>query len=332
MENKTVNQPHEILTKNLIALCYILDDYIEFNKDLRNLISTKYNRDDIWHLYKISNKKNIIGANKVKKFYQRNKDVVDLINRYSNILEFINNSYNCTGKPIESSSLDFFYQYIMNNKNNLEKMLAVLNRIKELGFKKLIFDENVDFTNAEYKINTKFEYNINIEYLDNMKANPNYHNDAVRYKTTESNYKIIIKSAIHNAEIVVNSLVFDANRLPNSISKEDIFNEILALKNSKLKECDAIKNSIDLNLNMEGLILHFFLINDIINRINDIENKDELLIMLAEMQTILDKLKMAASNYGIDIVKTYPTITPDILQKEKKLYLERIEWDKIDTD
>lgn len=339
MKNKNIN----ININDLIILCHILDSYNDFNQELINLMSsTKFNIYNLLLLSK-TNRKNFLCNRKTKKFYLKYKDIFNIINNYNNALSFIVDNYIINQNNItRKSNLDFFYQYIMNNKNNLEKILAVLNRINELGFKKLKFDENLDFTASEYKVNTLFNGNTNIEYLDNMKAIPNYQNDVVKYKTTGSNYKVIINPSItivvngniseHDKKIVVNSLVFDANRLPNSISTESIFNEILALKNSKSKECDAIKNSIDLNLNMEGLISQFISIDNTINRINDIENKDELLIILAEMQTILDKLKMAASNYDINIAKTYPAITPDILQKEKKLYLERIEWDKMDID
>lgn len=337
MENKNIN----ISINDLIILCHILDSYNDFNQELINLMSSpKFNLHDL--LLSQTNRKNILCNRETKKFYLKYKDIFNIINNYNYLLSFIVDNYIINQNNItRKSKLDFFYQYIMNNKNSLEKIFAVLNRMKELGFNKLKFDENLDFTASEYKVNKLFYDNANIEYLDNMEAIPNYQSDIVKYKTTDSNYKVIIVPSItivvtgniseHDKKIVVNSLVFDANRLPNSISTGSIFNEILALKNSKSKECNAIKNSIDLNLNMEGLISEFISTDNTINQINDIENKNELLTILAEVREKLNKLKVACSKHDDTIVNMYPTITPDILQKEKKLCLERIKQDKIDT-
>ena len=44
-------------------------------------------------LWEISAGKFKIGARKAKKFYKKNKSVIDTINKYSNITRFINDNY-----------------------------------------------------------------------------------------------------------------------------------------------------------------------------------------------------------------------------------------------
>lgn len=334
MDNKKIKEAY---IDNLIALCHILDDYSEFNKNLSNLISTKYNRNDVYYLYEISNGKFMVGTKKVKQFYKKNKVVVDIINKYSDISQFINRNYDCKGKPIESSGLDFFYQYILDNKKDLEKILAVLNKIKELGFDNLKFDENLNFTNTEYQIETKFSHNFNVEYLDNIEIMPNYQRHIVKYKTADSNYKIIIlpsfneEISIYFREIIVNSLTFDANRLPESITKKNIFDKIINLANDKKDECAAIRTSVDLSMSLDSLSSNFDSTNNLLSRIDDIENKDELLKILSEIQLNLSKLKSASTNYNNRLSDKY-SIPEETLQKEKKLYLERQYWSNIDID
>ncbi len=330
METKKVK---EIYTDNLIALCHIIDSYSEFSKNLRSFISTKYNRDNVEYLYQMSNGKFIFGAKKVKQFYQKNKTIIDLINKYSNISMFINQHYDNQGNPYELADLDFFYQYILNKKDCLKQILETLNKIKKLGFEKLQFDENLDFTTNDYKINKSFKYNNNIEYLDNMEAIPNYESDVINYKTKGSNYKITIKPSVrtiinqdisgYDKKIIVNSLNFDANKLPEIMTKENTFDKIISLANEKNDECEAIRNSVNLSISLDFLCLSINSINNLLSRIDDIENKDDLLNILSEMKLNLNKLQTANLKYASNIEQVYPSITSDMLQEEKNLYLNR---------
>lgn len=337
MENEKIKEAY---IDNLIALCHILDDYSEFNKNLSHLMTKEYNRDNINYLYKISNGKVIVGAKKVKQFYKKNKIIVDTINKYTDIWKFINYNYDIKGNLFEYSNLDFFYKYILSNRENLDKILLVLNKITKLGFDKLSFDENLDFTTDEYAVDTVFNSNIRVEYLDNMEIVPNYQSNVVKYKTTGSNYKINIKSSImvvigkiskYDMEIIINSLTFDENRLPETISKENTFDKIISLAKNKNEECSAIRDSIDLSMSLDSLSSNLDSTNNLLSKIDDIENKDELLKVLSEMQLNLDKLKKASTSYDNSLYDKY-SISKETLQKEKKLYLDREYWSNIDID
>ena len=186
-ENTTIS----IHVNNLIALCHILNDYDEFTQNLTRLIKVKDNRDIVYNLYKISKGQVVIGSKKVKRFYQDNKSVIDIINKFSSISEFITHNYDWHGNLREEPGVDFFYKYITNHQKDLERILPLLEKIKKLGFDRLEFNEELDFTNNKYKIHTRFNDNFRISYLDNMEAVPNYRSDVVEYRTTGSNYEIV---------------------------------------------------------------------------------------------------------------------------------------------
>ena len=88
---------------NIITLCHLVNEYDEFEKRLLAYISPKYNRDFVAQLYDITvGKKFKLGAKKAKKFYSENKEIVDIINKYSNVMMFINQNYGFHGEPQES--------------------------------------------------------------------------------------------------------------------------------------------------------------------------------------------------------------------------------------
>ena len=57
---------HKVSTKNIIALCYILDEFEPFKKRLLKVISPKYNRDFVFQLWNISEGKKVLGARKAR--------------------------------------------------------------------------------------------------------------------------------------------------------------------------------------------------------------------------------------------------------------------------
>ena len=120
----------ENYTKNIIALCYILDSYEEFSERLKNAIPTKYNRSFISDLYDISMGK-INFSLKTRRFYKENKTVIDTINKYSNLLLYTNFSYDGQDYLENEESLRFFHKYIMEHRGDLETILRVLNKIEQ---------------------------------------------------------------------------------------------------------------------------------------------------------------------------------------------------------
>ena len=327
----------EAYISHIIALYHILDNYSEFIQNLSSLISTKYNRDTIYNLYKISKGKFVVGSRKIKRFYQENKTVVDTINKYSDILSFINLNYDYQGNLSENSSLEFFYQYLSSHKDELNQILSVLEKLKELGFNEFKFDEDANFACNEYAIDTCINRNIDINYLDNIQVVPNYQNNVVKYRTTGSNYCIIAKTSFgklcaYEKTITLNSLIFDVKRLPETITKENIFDKLVSLKEEQKENCSTIKNSIDLSISIDDLRNQFDSTNRIIEGLNSVDSKDGLQDVLLKIKEYIDKLQTISTEYDDSISQGYSSITKEKLEKEKQLYLKRRYWDSIDID
>lgn len=320
---------------DLIALCYVLNEFEEFKNKLINLISSKCNRNLIYTLNQVSKGEYCFNAKKERLFYKENKSVIDTINRYSNINTFIY-------AIVNDDNLEFFYQYILNNKSKLGKIISLLKKIKELGFEKLEFNESLDFSNNEYVIDTNFAMNSNITYLDNIEVLPNYATN-VKYRTAGSNYSIMIHPSIilypstrdfkeYGNQIIVNSLLFDESRLPESITKESIFDEIIELKNQQQDKCNKLRNSVNLSISIEELYNQFNSTSKIVESLSNVESNRELIEILSNIKASIEKLKNISIEYNSSISKENPDITSETLQTEKELYLARRLWASIDID
>ena len=178
---------HSLDTNNMIALCHIFEEFKEFENKLLQIISSKYNRDFVFQLWEISKGKFKIGARKAKKFYSENKDIIDIINKYSTLPTFVNLNYDYNGKP--NGDLQFFYGYLLKHKEEISKILLLIEKIKELGFINFELEEDLDFTKEIYSAYSSFRDNFRIIYAANLQAIPNYV-DNIKYRTLDSNYKM----------------------------------------------------------------------------------------------------------------------------------------------
>lgn len=320
---------------DMIALCHVFDDYDIFNTRLLEFISSKCNRNDVYNLYRVSHSETVIGAKKAKKFYRENKSVIDEINQYTSISDFINSNYYVDGSLRENSCLDFLCQYLNLHKDEMPNILLVLQKIEKLGFRELLFDEKLDFTSTKYEICIDVYDNYDYVYLDNMQALSNYQDNIVEYKTNESNYRIVIKQLwlkypLYDSKIAVNSLVFDSSRLPDKVSKESIFDKIVGLKEEQKDNCTAIQNSVDLSVGVDDLYSQFSLTRKIVEELKNFENKEEARQILLKMNTCLDELQTLSTQYDDSISQDDSVITKEQLKKEKTKYLERrrsMRWD-----
>ena len=53
--------------------------------------------------------------------------------------------------------------------------------------------------------------------------------------------------------------------------------------------------------------------------------------ILANMKDNLDKLKKISADYDSSVSQNEPLLTAELLEEEKRLYLRRREWSKIDS-
>lgn len=319
---------------NIITLCHLVNEYDEFEKRLLAYISPKYNRDFVAQLYDITvERKFKLGAKKAKKFYSENKEIIDTINKYSNVMMFINQNYGFHGEPEESFQV--IYKYITSHKKEVDKILVVLQKIKELGFNTLYFNENLDFTKEIYDVSSEFWRIYRFTYVANAQAIPNY-DSYINYKTLDSNYKIELERsmgeefATYGQKITVNGLLFDPNTLPLKLDRENTYNKVVKSKSEQKGKTAMIKNSVDLSISVLDLEQQFNCTNTIISRLDCIKNKDELVAVLTIMREDLEKLKTLSAEHESSVSQEEPLLTPEVLENEKALYLKRRYMSSVD--
>lgn len=321
---------------NIITLCHLINEYDEFEKRLLAYISPKYNRDFVAQLYDITvERKFKLGAKKAKKFYSENKEIIDTINKYSNVMIFINQNYGFHGESNENFQV--IYKYISSHKEEIDKMLVVLQKIKELGFDRLYFNEKLDFTKKIYDVSSEFWRIYRFTYVANAQVIPNY-DSYINYRTLDSNYKIELEKsfgeefATYGQEIIVNSLLFDPNTLPSKLDRENTYDKVVKSKNDQKEKTTMIRNSVNLSVSVSDLERQFSVADVIISRLDGIKNKEEFVAVLSSIRGDLEKLKTLTNEHNASISEQEPLLTPDVLENEKTLYLRRredasIHWD-----
>ena len=327
---------YTIDVNNLIALSKILDNYRDYHDELIDLILNNYSLNTIYQLNDLSNGKNKLFVNrKIKEFYQNNRDIIEIIKKNTDFIKFNSLTIDTNGFIHTSGNLAYFYKYLNKNKDNLIIIDKVLNRIKKLGFDKLKLNEDLIFTKDCYYVDKNFNSNSQINYLDNMMAIPNYENNKVKYKTNGSSYMISLEPAFKNnfdyrKKIFLNKLNFNYKRLPESISF-DMFKEIINLKNDIVDECNAVRNSVDLNVIYNDLSDK---LNNSFKTVNDLDkvtNKDEIKNQLLVIKKEIELLYECVNNNDKSIVNELD-LSEEILNDEKKLYLKRRESENYDLD
>ncbi|MBE6154018.1 MAG: hypothetical protein E7163_00365 [Firmicutes bacterium] len=322
-----MNENYTIDINNLIALCHILDDFKQFESLLFYYISPKYNRKFVFQLWDVSRGKFQIGGRKAKKFYAENKKTIDTINKYSSVTTFINRNYGWYGEPNEG--LQFFYKYLLAHKEDIDKILAVLKKLKELKFDEIEFNREIDFTQEEQYVYTWFADNIEITYMDNMVIIPDYSSGYVKYKSNDSSYKITIGSFRGYYKILLNNLVFDSNRLPDNSQKKDLFENIMALRNEKTDEITAVRNSVDIGVAIQDLYNMFNIVSLKIDQIDDIDKKKELKELLVSIKETIEKMQAISKEYDKTIASENPTISEAFLNEQKDEFVRRREDNKL---
>ena len=165
-----------------------------------------------------------------------------------------------------------------------------------------------------------------VNYLDNMVALPNYRKDITNYKTTDSNYKIVLTSVTDfyvSGKIVVNSLLFGKDRLPNILTKRSIINKINSLEEEQKENVALIRNAVDLDISIYDLSKQFNSTKSIIEKLDGVKNKDEMMKILSNIECYINKLNDISNMYDKEITSDDTSVTIDNLEEEKKLYLKR---------
>lgn len=185
---------------------------------------------------------------KARRFYKKNKTVIDTINKYSNLLLYTNFSYDGQDYLENEESLRFFHKYIIEHRGDLEAILRVLNKIEQLQIDEIKLDKHLDFSKDEYELHYWKSENYHYVLLDNLVLIPSGKTDPIRYKSTNLDYKIIVsrgacKSSYLDSQmasqITLNSLIINPDKLPNDASAEGIYKTVFGLiKKSKGKHTE----------------------------------------------------------------------------------------------
>ncbi len=320
----------KINTKNLLALCHIIDEYPQFREDLEPFVEKTNNYyNNISKFVSLTNSKRIIGGKKEKQIYNKNKEIFDKINRYSYISNFL----------LEIEDIDNFYNYLNEYRENLNKITLVVTKITDLGIKTINLDLSQDFTKENYQLDTSTNIPFRkFDFVDNIKIIPNYESEIVKYTTTNSPYQIKIQidaflydPEIHVTDMTLNTLVFDANTLPKELTMEETFNKIKYL-NSLSQENHQVQNSVNLLVGVNDLEKQVKKLEQELHYNSLLTSKVEIQKILLNMKKCLLQLKQESENYIESITKDNGIVTPELIKEEKEAYLNRRFYRGIDFD
>ena len=324
----------EVSTSDLLALIVIIDEFEEFNNNFIELINNTANLN-FYKLKKIMNDEKVFGNKELKEFYINNKEIINVINSYSNIYDFVAYNYDFTNKKIKDS----FYQlyiYLKNNKSKLNKVIDLVIKIKKLGFNYLSISTNYDFTEQIYGMFGMPMINDEISYLDNMYVIPSYNGDIINYKTSDSDYEIILKKGVKKdvyvEKMFINNLFMDIKKLPEEINYNNTFEYILKLRADIQNQYDILRQAINLSIGIDDLRNKYSHIFDLANLVDDTNIKNKLLSTLKNIEEDILELEYLSDNYRKVISNNNSLISENKVEEEKKLALKIRKNSYIDVD
>lgn len=323
----------KIQTNHLLALCEIGEDYKFFCDDLEQLIKSKGNRNLVSKVYNVLKGNLFIDSSKYKEFIEKHRNTIEIMNKYSCLMNLTDLSYDKKGQRRENLPEDYFYRYIQEHKEDIETIKAVASKIKDLEINEITLGEKLDFTEIEYEFNDTLS--TSFAFLENMEVNPTYFITPIKYKTNGSCYRMILEIdgygnnqeiSKYGRNIELNSLIFDPNRLPNEITPESTIGIIRELAEQKKTEYEDIRNSVDLSDTTNDLTSYFETLKKVAEKIDKTKDNQELANILNQMQNSLTQLQLFGVNYENQIIDSHTGITKETMnreKKEKKLVLER---------
>lgn len=299
---------HKIYISHMLALCNMYKHYDEFKCDLNEKLSKSCKSSDFVSILKrVSLGEFVFNSKKEKQFYNKHKFVIDTINEFTSILNFINLNFDEYGRSDSESSLDYFYDYILTHEKDIDKIITLLYKLKELGFNKF---ELANFELKYYSISKFYNENPIVVYLDNMEAVPIASEKEIMYKSNCSNYMIIVETenGKNKFRIILNDLTFDSNRLPNSVNKIELINYIRDLEKSIKKEKEVIWDAVIITDSIECLSFIYNYVLQKINATHDEKFKIKLLEILKQIEVKINELKVINNKHNGEITNDYKKI------------------------
>lgn len=327
-DGQTIN----IETDHVIALCHILDDFKEFDENvvkcyIRNYTRTNYGPISLKNLIKLVKKQDVLFDNKTKKFYKKNLKVIEEISKHTYISNFLIYNYNYYQSRCD---LHTMFNYIMRNRDNLDNILAVLNRLKELGFNSFEFDENRTFDENIYKYELGFSPRTK-EYLDgDIKVFPTYDDSKITFQSKGANYLmelncLLIKRISSSGNtITLNNLTFDVDNLPNYLTFNETIQKIIDLKKVNENVDKFIRNAVDLDYVLMQLDSSIKKLGNIIGNLDEVKDQEK---GIEHISNIKNSVKGIA-----EFIKSYEeqelieqNMNEESLEEEKRIHNKRNE-------
>ncbi len=279
---KNENDFEKIISINemytLLELVSKNKDFKKFRNQLEIIIDSKNKRRKMFEY--IINESHVLNR-KYKNFIIENKEIIDILNEYD-CLEFVVPLITSDGNVIEDRRLNYFYEYLLNNKDNLFLIKQVMDKINNLGLKYICLSD-IDFKeyNFFYTINESHIFN----WLENMEVLKDCYSYPIEYKTNDSVYcmKIVFNQGYQinsdESSILLNSFVFNPMRLPNYICKENTIDTLTK------QIIEKRNNNVEL---IQKVYDKFLCLNE---NAKDNKNKEELNETLRELEEYLRLLK-----------------------------------------
>ncbi|MBE6149622.1 MAG: hypothetical protein E7170_02735 [Firmicutes bacterium] len=326
-----------VSTNQLIALCEVFEDFKSFYDDLESLIKSKNNRDLVSLAYKIMKGDFSLYSRKYKSFIQKHENTIKIMKKYSCLYDLTCLSYDAKGNRYKNLSIDYIYEYILENKKSIEIIKENATKLKRLGFLEFKYGKDLDFKNYEYDLT--LSYGSNFAFLENIYVIPTYLNDPIKYKTNSSNYCMCLsiddfnyKKTLskYNKKMYLNNLIFDSNLLLNEITIESTVDVIKKLSLDKSQEYSDIQKTVDFGMATMDLDCQFEQLKSVINKIDEIKTKEELVKILSQMEVLIRNLYKIEQNFEKEVIDSSSFVTSEIIDNEQKNYINRRNWSYID--
>lgn len=313
ISSNTSTKDYYLRIIDCIALCNVGDEFEQFIQNLNEFSKGIRGYSKLHDLYKyIKDGKKV--SKKIREFYAENHKVLDAIHKHTYISNFLLIYFNNKTGEFSQEIMEM-YKYIKNNKEEKDKILMNLDKLKELGFEHFVFSSKEKFDNIyEYDVNDNFYYFVDgkIEVIPSL--------ENLKYKTIGANYQIEFSTIPYpKSEIILNNLVFDTNLLPNDLSYDNTMQKIIEMKKEHKDSYKVLNNSVELEYNLEKLISYVEKMDDIILEIQDCEYKDDAKIKIGNAKEVISELRWILENYEVNLINQC-LLDESILEEEKLKY------------
>ena len=323
------NGERSIKIDYLLTLLNMYDDYESFTNDLLILLRNYSGNISFESFGSLFKNLDSIDDDSIKTLINNHKNSIEIIKKYISMTGFMYDVYEYNKlEKSKYSTLEYCYNLILKENLDINKVIKLIEYIEKLEFS-IINYCNKKFTDTVYTLKSeKFDENYNVEYVDNMRMLPRYLDRTIEYITDDSSYLIHLRPKDYRfydnrvyKEIYLNSLSFDIDRLPKSITKEDIFDVIVSLAHQN-KESIAITDSVYMEKGIKYLNKSLYDAGELFSKMDSVSDRDELIKLLNEIEITLNKMKMITTNYESNIYEKFGLGTINLLNKE--LYKQKI--------